>query len=140
MMSFLQFDEFFESEFIDTDFQLFENYDQAMERLQNAITNKFICTLYYKGDKASGVQDGYRQIEPYALGVNRSGNTILRAWMISGASKTGRKNPKLVPGWRIFRVDRIFGINQTLQKFTSPRKGYNAKDKGMTEVMYSVTF
>ena len=131
MLNVLDFDGFSE---------LNENFDDTMIKLQDAITNKFVCTFYYKGEQKGIVDDGYRYVEPYALGVNKHGNTVLRAWLIKGTSRTGKIDPTLVPGWRLFRVDRIEILNQTLQKFTSPRKGYNADDQGMTEVTYSAQF
>lgn len=120
--------------------ELNENFDDTMIKLQDAITNKFVCTFYYKGEQKGIVDDGYRYVEPYALGVNKHGNTVLRAWLIKGTSRTGKIDPTLVPGWRLFRVDRIEILNQTLQKFTAPQKGYNADDQGMTEVTYSAQF
>lgn len=111
-----------------------------MDMLKNAIQNKFVCTIYYKGEVKGIVDDGYRYIEPYALGVNQLGNTVLRAWLLKGKSRRGRIDPKQVPGWRLFRVDRIFSISTSLQKYSIPRKGYNADDSGMTEVTFSAKF
>jgi predicted DNA-binding transcriptional regulator YafY len=117
-----------------------EDFNSNMTTLQNAINNKFVCTIYYKGERPGMIDDGYRYIEPYALGVNEKGNTVLRAWLLKGKSRRGRIDPKMVPGWRLFRVDRISSISASLGTFTVPRKGYNADDSGMTEVMYSAQF
>jgi predicted DNA-binding transcriptional regulator YafY len=117
-----------------------EDYNENMTKLQDAITNKFVITFYYKGERKGVVDDGYRYVEPYALGVNKHGNTVIRAWLIKGVSRSGKIDPSLVPGWRLFRVDRIGMINPTLQKFTTARKGYNSDDQGMTEVTYSAQF
>lgn len=119
---------------------LFESFSDTMTKLQDCITNKFECTIYYKGERKGVVDDGYRYIEPYALGVNKQGNTVVRAWLKKGTSRIGKIDPKQVPGWRLFRVDRISIITPTLAKFTTPRKGYNADDSGMTEVTYSANF
>ena len=117
-----------------------EDFNTTMTLLKNAITNKFICTIYYKGERKGLVDDGYRYIEPYALGVNQKGNNVLRAWLLKGKSRRGRIDPKQVPGWRLFRIDRINSISTSLGTFTVPRKGYNADDNGMTEVMYAAKF
>jgi len=117
-----------------------EDYNTTMSMLKNSIDNKFVCTIYYKGEQRGLVDDGYRYIEPYAVGVNEKGNTVLRAWLLRGKSRRGRIDPKQVPGWRLFRIDRISSIASSLQKFTVPRKGYNWDDSGMTEVMYSARF
>ena len=129
-----------ESESAEPGVMLFEDFNSVMTDLQSAITNKFVCTIYYKGAVKGIVDDGYRYIEPYALGVNKHGNTVVRAWLIKGTSRRGRIDPSQVPGWRLFRVDRISIITPTLQKFTVPKKGYNADDSGMTEVTFSAQF
>ncbi len=117
-----------------------EDFNSTMTLLKGAITNKFICTIYYRGERKGIVDDGYRYIEPYALGVNSRGNTVVRAWLLRGKSRRGRIDPKQVPGWRLFRIDRIQSISTSLGTYTVPRKGYNAKDSGMTEVMYAANF
>lgn len=119
---------------------LFENYAMNLEKLEDSISNKFVCKIDYKGEIGTKILPGSRLIEPYALGVDSNGNTLLRAWLISGISRSGRIDPKLVPGWRLFRLDRIRSINPTLQKFLVARKGYNPDDKNMTEVTFSATF
>jgi predicted DNA-binding transcriptional regulator YafY len=117
-----------------------EDYNSNLTVLKNAITNKFVCTIYYRGEQKGVVDDGYRYIEPVAIGVNKSGNTVVRAWLTKGKSRTGKIDRSLVPGWRLFRLDRISSISTSLQTFTVARKGYNARDKHMTEVMFSAKF
>jgi len=119
---------------------LYEDFNNVMTKLEDAITNKFVCTIYYKGERPGLVDDGYRYIEPYALGVNIQGNTVVRGWLIKGTSRSGKRDSSLVPGWRLFRVDRISEINPTLQKFTVPRKGYNSQDSKMSEVTFFADF
>jgi hypothetical protein len=119
---------------------LYESFSDVMTKIKDAITNKFECTIYYKGETKGVVDDGYRYIEPYALGVNKQGNTVLRAWLTKGTSRLGKIDPTQVPGWRLYRVDRINIITPTLSKFTTARKGYNAEDSHMTEVTFSVKF
>ena len=117
-----------------------ESAEEITTKLENAITNKFVCTIYYRGEKKGVVDDGYRYIEPYALGFNKHGNTVVRARLIKGASRSGRIDPKLIPGWRLYRLDRISIVTQALQKFTEPHEGYNANDSGMTEVTFTAQF
>ena len=119
---------------------LYENYEQNLRNIEFAIENKMVCTMDYRGKPGDNVLPGSRYIEPYALGVDSNGNTLLRAWLIRGISRSGRINPRLVPGWRLFRVDRIRAFNPTLQKFTVARKGYNPEDKNMSEVTFSASF
>ena len=117
-----------------------EDFNNTMAMLKNAIQNKFVCTIYYKGERPGLIDDGYRYIEPYALGINDRGNTVVRAWLLKGKSRRGRIDPTQVPGWRLFKIDRINSISTSLQKFTTPRKGYNADDSHMVEVTYSAKF
>lgn len=119
---------------------IFEDYTEIIDKIEGAMDNKFVCQIYYKGEQKGVVDDGYREIEPLRLGVNKHGNTILRAWLIRGVSRTGKTDPSVVPGFRLFRLDRISMISPTLSKFTGPRKGYGDTDIGMTEISYSVKF
>ena len=131
MENFLDFEEFH---------SINEDFNDTMTKLQDAISNKFVINFYYKGERKGLVDDGYRYVEPVAIGVNKHGNTVLRAWLIKGVSRSGKIDPSVVPGWRLFRVDRIGMVSPTLQKFTVARKVYNADDQGMTEVLYSAQF
>jgi predicted DNA-binding transcriptional regulator YafY len=119
---------------------LLENVDQTIEKLEDIVANKIVCSVDYKGEDPNDPLRGIRFIEPYTVGISEKGQTYLRAWLIKGVSKTGRKNPRLVPGWRLFRVDRIKAINPTLQKFTVPKKGYNDQDSAMEEILFTASF
>lgn len=122
------------------EFQLFEGSIEKLQKLQDAINNKFVCIIDYRGEVEGKVDNGIRYIEPFVIGANRLGNTLIRAWMIKGVSRTGKIDPSLVPGWRLYLLDRIFNVDTTLENFSTPRKGYNAKDKKMTDIITSVTF
>lgn len=122
------------------EFQLFEEFNDKLQKLQDAINNKFICIIDYRGEIGDKVDNGIRYIEPFVIGINRLGNILIRAWMIKGVSRTGKIDPSLVPGWRLYLLDRIFNVDITLEKFSIPRKGYNAKDKKMIDIITSVTF
>jgi predicted DNA-binding transcriptional regulator YafY len=119
---------------------LFEAFSQTLEKLEDAVTNKFVCRIDYRGEKVGDILDGIRIIEPVAVGVDTSGSYLLRAWLLRGVSKTGRANPRLVPGWRLFRLDRIRSLQPTLEKFRRPHKGFNADDSMMSEVLFSAKF
>lgn len=124
--------------------RLFEAESQNLIKLKDAINNKFVCVIDYRGEKGS-VENGIRYIKPLVLGNNAHG-TILRAWMIKGVSKTGRIDPSLVPGYRLYRLDRIFTIETTAEVFEEPPKGYhvdsngNPKDLKMVEIIAAATF
>ena len=121
--------------------RIFEASQQNLEKLTDAVTNKFICVIDYRGEPDSKglVDSGLRHIEPVVIGTNRLGNTLVRGWLIKGTSRTGKADPSLVPGWRLYRLDRIFNITPTLETFEE-RKGYNSKDRKMTDIIISATF
>jgi len=127
--------------FVSFDEYLLENIsDQTMDKLEDLITNKLVSVVDYRGEHIGDILDGIRVIEPYSVGVGEKGETYMRAWLVKGISKTGKIDPRCVPGWRLFKVSRVKTINPTLQKFTVARKGYNKQDSIMKEVMFTASF
>lgn len=124
----------------DAEFAIDENYDESMKSLQHCVLNRLICNVYYKAEQNGVVLQGNRRIEPYTIGVSRKGHIVVRAWLLSGISKTGNERINVTPGWRLFRVDRIYNIGVTYNTFTIPRKGYNKEDRGMSEIMQTANF
>jgi len=122
-------------------FQLNEDLrTQNLELLKDFVNDKFVCTVDYRGERIGDILDGIRIIEPYTVGVMENGDTYLRAWLIKGISKTGKTDPRVVPGWRLFRIDRIKTINSNNEKFEVPKKGYNDKDASMSEILFTAAF
>jgi hypothetical protein len=74
----------------------------TLEVLRTAITERQPISIYYSGP-AGEVREGQRvDIEPIVLGKNaKSGNLVIWAYVFKGVSKRG------LPGWKMFRVDRI---------------------------------
>lgn len=72
-----------------------------------AILNKRVGKMYYKGDKEN--QPGWRMVVQLVCYGSKKGVKYVRAWVGSGKSVSGEKNPekKALPGWRFFREDRI---------------------------------
>ena len=67
-----------------------------------------------------------RLIEPVCLwGQQKRGNKAVRAYDVEGASHTGFLGKQILPGWRIFRLDKIMSLNPTGEVFTNPREGFN---------------
>ena len=95
--------------------------------------------IYYDGDEPGG--RGIRQIEPVCLGVSKAGNKILRAWDDEGASHTAYKGEQPLPGWRIFRLDKILSIKPTGEVYNTPKPNYNFNgDKSMVSVIINAKF
>ena len=113
--------------------------EKSAEEISNTIKNKNIVTIYYDGDDNGG--KGLRVIEPFCYGVSKAGNAVIRAWEREGASYTAQKGEQPLPGWRLFRVDRIGSYNfDPRQNFTEPRPQYNPNDKGMTSIKLCAKF
>lgn len=111
----------------------------SIDSIVSAIKNKDKIIIYYDGDEPGG--RGLRDIEPVCFGYSKAGNPVLRAWDSEGASHTAYKGEQPLPGWRLFRVDKIQSFRQSGEKFTEPKPGYNVNgDKSMTRVIINAVF
>ena len=111
----------------------------SIDSIVNAIKNRDKIIIYYDGDEPGG--RGLREIEPVCFGYSKAGNPVLRAWDIEGSSHTAYKGEQPLPGWRLFRVDKILTYKPTLDNFTTARPGYNLNgDKSMTRVILNAKF
>ena len=111
----------------------------SIDSVVNAIKNKDKVIIYYDGDEPGG--RGLRNIEPVCFGYSKAGNPVLRAWDEVGASHTAYKGEQPLPGWRLFRVDKIQSFRPSGEKFTEPKPGYNPRgDKSMTRVILNAVF
>lgn len=72
----------------------------------DAIENRYRVTIFYAGD--DNTASGKRTIEVYVYGTTFAGNPAIRAYQLFGDSKT-----RVVPGWKIFRLDRILDWRPT---------------------------
>ena len=107
--------------------------------VMDSIRNRSLCSIFYEGDTVN--TPGWRTIEPVCFGLSKTklggGNPVLRAWQREGASDT----PDNMPGWRLFRLDRIRNFNQTLDSFDKARPNYNPNgDKTMRTVYLNAKF
>tara|TARA_R110000823_G_C15529410_1_gene456632 strand:+ start:52 stop:420 length:369 start_codon:yes stop_codon:yes gene_type:complete len=110
---------------------------EAVNRSQiiSAINNRNVCTIYYEGDTISN--PGYREIEPYVYGLSKRENQVIRAYQLGGKSDT----PDTMPGWRLFRVDRMVDFMSSGDIFNEPKPLYNPSgDKDMTKIYAQVKF
>jgi predicted DNA-binding transcriptional regulator YafY len=106
----------------------------SLDSVMNAIKQKQRVIIYYDGDEPGG--RGLRDIEPVCLGVSKAGNKVVRAWDSEGASHTGFKGEQPLPGWRLFRLDKILSLKPTGENFTEMRPNFNPDgDKSMISVI-----
>jgi len=104
------------------------------DRVIDAIKNKEVCIIYYDGDEPGG--KGIRIIEPVCLGTSKRGNKVLRAWDYEGASHRGYTGEKPLPGWRMFRLDKILVFRPTGENFEEIRPNFNPNgDKSMKSII-----
>ena len=107
--------------------------------VQRAVKNKNIVVIYYDGDEPGG--KGLRLIEPVCLGYSKANNLVLRAWDYEGASHKAYLGVLPLPSWRLFRLDKIMSFKPTVEKFNTPRPGYNfTGDKSMNRVIINSKF
>ena len=109
------------------------------DELTKAINGRNLLSIYYAGDTT--LNPGWRTVEPVALGLSRtksgSGNLVFRAWQEDGATD----RPKTMPGWRLFRTDRIRNFDNTHDVFDEVRPNYNPNgDKTMRTVYINAKF
>jgi len=111
----------------------------SLDSVINAIKNRHRVIIYYDGDEPGG--RGIREIEPVCLGVSKAGNKVLRAWDNEGSSHTAYIGDQPLPGWRLFRLDKILSNKPTGEVYNEIRPGYNLNgDKSMVSVMINAKF
>lgn len=111
----------------------------SIESVVDSIKKKQVIVLYYTGDAPGG--DGLRTIEPVCLGVSKAGNKVLRAWDYEGASHTATLGTQPLPGWRLFRLDKITSYKPNGQVFNEMRPNFNPNgDKSMVSIITLANF
>lgn len=111
----------------------------SIQDVRDSIRNKKVIVIYYNGKDNGG--KGYRTIEPVCLGLSKKGNLVLRAWETEGSSWSAQNDGNYLPGWRLFRLDKIFTYRPTMDNFYTMRPFYNPKgDKSMERVFINAKF
>jgi hypothetical protein len=65
----------------------------------------------------------------------------MRAWDREGASHTGYKGEQPLPGWRLFRLDKVLSCKPSGEVYNEPRPNYNFNgDKSMTTIITIARF
>jgi predicted DNA-binding transcriptional regulator YafY len=89
-----------------------------LDLIHSAITQRRRLTMIYA--------PGARLIEPHCLGYGSGRQLLLRAFQISGASASGEHI-----NWKLFRIDRVDGLEGTDEMFEGARPEYNPDDRAM---------
>lgn len=117
------------------------NLGQKGDDFCDAITNKRYIRMYYQGDEEN--EPGWRtDVEPVCYG-SRKGVKYIRAWVGSGKSVSGEKNPqkKSLPGWRFFREDRIkrWEVDSTRTFDKPPSSNFNPKGDKLLDSIFCIS-
>jgi predicted DNA-binding transcriptional regulator YafY len=111
----------------------------SLSDLVNSVKKRKKLIIYYDGDEPGG--KGLREIEPVCIGVSKANNKVLRAWDMEGSSHTDTIGKQPLPGWRLFRLDKILSIKPTGEIYNEPRPNYNSTgDKSMVSVVINAKF
>jgi len=111
----------------------------SLGSVSDAIKKRQRVIIYYDGDEPGG--RGLREIEPVCLGYSKAGNPVVRAWDLEGASHRDYIGTKPLPGWRLFRLDKILSLKPTGETFDTPRPNFNPRgDKTMSRILFITNF
>jgi predicted DNA-binding transcriptional regulator YafY len=107
--------------------------------LVDAVKKRKKLIIYYDGDEPGG--RGLREIEPVCIGHSKANNKVLRAWDVVGSSHTAYKGKQPLPGWRLFRLDKILSVKPTGEVYNEIRPNYNLTgDKTMISIIINAKF
>jgi hypothetical protein len=105
----------------------------SVDSIVDAIKKRDKIIIYYDGDEPGG--RGLRLIEPVCFGYSKADNPV------QGASHTAYLGEQPLPGWRLFRADKIFSFKPTGETFNEPKPNYNPNgDKSMSRVIINADF
>lgn len=111
----------------------------SFQDLVDAVKKRKKLIIYYDGDEPGG--RGLREIEPVCIGHSKANNKVLRAWDNEGSSHTAYKGEQPLPGWRLFRIDKILSVKPTGEIYNEPRPNYNSNgDRSMVTVIINAKF
>jgi len=102
----------------------------ARDEVNNAINNRQVVNISYAGD--DNTHAGLRTIEVYSFGMSTTGNLVVRAYQVSGDTKTFK------PEWKLFRLDRVNRWEATDNTFDTPRPKFNSMGDNMMTTIYNV--
>jgi hypothetical protein len=96
------------------------------QQVLDALNGMYNVNIEYDDypDSTPSVAPSKRYIQVYNIGNTKAGNKAIRAYQISGPSKTTTGG-----AWKIFRLDRIRGWYPTKMKFYKPVSDYGDMPK-----------
>ena len=91
------------------------------ELLSKAVTDRKVVAFDY--------DEQPRLVEPHALGVNKKGQFVLRAFQVTGGSATESV------AWKLFTVEKMVNVQVLDLQSHAPRPGYKVGDRAMVTVL-----
>lgn len=92
-----------------------------IDLLKTAVENRQLLAFTYDGLP--------RLVEPHAVGTNRKGQMVMRAWQLAGESAT------VVAGWKLFTLEKATNLQLVALPSSAPRSGYKTGDKAMLAIL-----
>jgi hypothetical protein len=83
--------------------------------IEKAIQDRHLLAFTYDGLA--------RTVEPHTYGIDSNGHLALRAFQVGGVSKSGE-----YVGWKMFHIDKIFGLSELPQSFDGSRPKFKRGD------------
>lgn len=114
---------------------------------QNVLTNAIkrrheVSFIYDSGDGDSRGKKERIVVQPVCYGLTKAGNPCFRAYQINGSSESAEKKDGVIPGWRLFLLDKV--VSNTWKDsgkvFTKPPLYNENGDKTMAEVLVKADF
>jgi hypothetical protein len=90
------------------------------EKIKEAIKNKRLLEFHYEGRK--------RVVEPHCYGQSTKGNSVMRAYQVSGYSSSGKM------GWKLYDLSKASSVILLGEIFDNPRSGYRRGDSAMSVI------
>ena len=111
--------------------------------LINAIKKRHeVSFVYNSGDGDSRGKKERITVQPVCYGLTSAGNPCFRAYQILGSSESAEKREGVIPGWRLFLLDKV--VSNTWKDsgkvFDEPPMYNEHGDKTMSEVLVQADF
>lgn len=95
--------------------------NEKIQLLREAIETRQAISFWYSGY--------LRVVEPYVLGLSSQGNPLLRGFQTEGYSLSGKG-----PGWRVYQVVKMEGLELYGEYFHEERHDYDPDNPWIFQV------
>jgi hypothetical protein len=96
----------------------------AVREVYNALRVNRLLSFQY--------DDQLRVAEAHSLGITKDGKLAVRAYQTAGESS------QPLPGWRMFRLDKIRDAKALATESQAPREGFKPNDKHLAHILLEI--